>query len=499
MHGYCLTTEPNITTQRITMNKERILIVDDEHLIRWSLSQPLIKKGYTVDTAESGAEAEIKISTFKPQMVLLDIRLPDASGLELLKRFKSDDEGLIVIMITAYADVGSTVEAFKFGAEDYIGKPFNLESVKHVIEQAFEKKRLKQQVEQFSHSLDQQIDEDQLIGNSPEMIDVFKIIKRCAETNDKTVLILGESGTGKELAAKAVHLYSRRSKAPFFEINCAAIPDTLLENELFGHEKGAYTDAGNSRKGIFELADSGTVFLDEIGDMPLPMQGKILKAIENKRYRRLGGDRDIGVNVRIIAATNRDLKGMVEDGRFRADLYYRLNVMAINIPPLRERKTDIPLLAKYFFKLFNHEYQRNLEDISPATVELMLTYNWPGNVRELRNTIERATILEESRFLSPDNLNINISQTIDPDPLKMTMISENGQMPGYNKFPPTTYNNSGKLQISLPADGISFSEIEKTIILLALDKHDGNQTKAARYLRLSRDTLRYRMKKFNFL
>ncbi len=481
------------------MSKERILIVDDEHLIRWSLSQPLIRNGYTVDTAESGAEAQTKISTFKPQMVLLDIRLPDANGLELLERFKSEDEDLIIIMITAYADVGSTVEAFKLGAEDYIGKPFNLESVKHVIEQAFEKKRLKEQVGQFSHSIDQQIDEDRLLGNSPEMIDVFKIIKRCAETNDKTVLIQGESGTGKELAAKAVHLYSRRSKAPFFEINCAAIPDNLLENELFGHEKGAYTDAGKRHKGIFELADGGSVFLDEIGDMPLSMQGKILKVIENKRYRRLGGDHDIDVNVRIIAATNRGLKEMVENGKFRADLYYRLNVMAINIPPLRDRKADIPFLAKYFFELFNKEYNRNLEDISPAAIELMRSYSWPGNVRELRNSIERATILEENRFLGPDNLNIIIDQKTDSDTLKTTMLSEDKKVPDNNRHPSVPSNSANELQITLPEDGISFDEIEKSIILQALDKHAGNQTKAARYLQFSRDTLRYRMKKFNLL
>lgn len=481
------------------MSKERILIVDDEHLIRWSLSQPLIRGGYTVDTAESGAEAQTKISTFKPQMVLLDIRLPDANGLELLERFKADDENLIVIMITAYADVGSTVEAFKFGAEDYIGKPFNLESVKHVIEQAFEKRRLKEQVEKASHPIDKKIDEDRLIGNSPEMISVFKIIKRCAETNDKTILILGESGTGKELVAKAVHLYSRRSMAPFFEVNCAAIPDNLLENELFGHEKGAYTDAGRSQKGILELADSGSVFLDEIGDMPLAMQGKILKAIENKRYRRLGGGHDIDVNIRIIAATNRKLKEMVEDGKFRADLYYRLNVMTINIPPLRDRKADIPLLAKHFFELFNKEYNRHLEGISPATIELLLSYSWPGNVRELRNSIERATILEDSHFLGPDNLNIIIHQERDSDTLKTTMLSENKKAPGDNGHPLTPTNSPNELQITLPEEGIAFGKIEKTIILQALDKHAGNQTKAARYLRLSRDTLRYRMKKFDLL
>ncbi len=480
------------------MNKEKILIVDDEHLIRWSLSQPLIKNGYTVDTAESGAEAQSKIASFKPQMVLLDIRLPDANGLELLERFKVEDEDLIVIMITAFADVGSAVEAFKFGAEDYIGKPFNLESVKQVIEQAFEKKKkLKGQVNHARPLIDQKIDEDRLIGNSPEMIDVFKIIKRCAETNDKTVLILGESGTGKELVAKAVHLYSRRSKEPYFEINCAAIPETLLENELFGHEKGAYTDAGKRHKGIFELADGGSVFLDEIGDMPLTMQGKILKAIENKRYRRLGGDRDVDVNVRIIAATNRNLKEMVDEKKFRADLYYRLNVMTINIPPLRERKADIPLLARYFIELFNKEHNCNIEDISPAAIKHMLTYSWPGNVRELRNSIERALILEDSRNLSCDNLNLSINPETEPPVVRTTILSENREVPLNNGYLQTTANSSGDLQITLPADGISFEELEKNIIQLALEKHAGNQTKAARYLQLSRDTLRYRMKKFD--
>ncbi len=481
------------------MSKERILIVDDEHLIRWSLSQPLVKSGYIVDTAESGNEAQSKMATFKPEMVLLDIRLPDANGLELLERFKAEVEDLIVIMITAYADVGSTVEAFKLGAEDYIGKPFNLEAVQQVISQAFKKKKLKENVEDFSHSLDQRIDEDHLIGNSPEMIDVFKIIKRCAETNDKTVMILGESGTGKELVAKAVHLYSQRSKDPFFEINCAAIPDHLLENELFGHEKGAYTDAGKRQKGIFELADGGTVFLDEIGDMPLPMQGKILKAIENKRYRRLGGYCDIDVNVRIIAATNRNLKKMVDDGRFRIDLYYRLNVMTINVPPLRERKADIPHLAKYFFDLFNKEYNRNIEDISPEAIELMLSYSWPGNVRELRNSVERAIILEDGRTLGPNNLNLFSSLEASPSTTDTITDQENRQVPDNDGRRQTTANNPDELQITLPTNGISFEKIEKNIILQALEKHAGNQTKAARYLQLSRDTLRYRMKKFGLL
>lgn len=481
------------------MSNEKILIVDDEHLIRWSLSQPLMKSGYSIDTAESGSEAQAKIASFKPHMVLLDIRLPDANGLTLLEQFKHDDKDLIVIMITAYADVDSAVEAFKFGAADYIGKPFNLESVKHVVKHAFEKRKLKEQVEHYSRTHDPQADENRLIGNSPEMIEVFKIIKRCAETNDKTVLILGESGTGKELVARAVHLHSQRANAPFSEINCAAIPDNLLENELFGHEKGAYTDAGRRQKGIFELADGGSVFLDEIGDMPLPMQGKILKAIENKRYRRLGGDRDIDISVRIIAATNRNLKKMVSDEKFRADLYYRLNVMTINIPPLRERKTDIPHLGQYFIDLFNKEYNRNIKSISLEALELMLAYRWPGNVRELRNSIERALILEDSNTLSATNLNIFKSTETEPEPSKPTTATpdDNDQQQNPENPLQAQPENSEELHITLPSSGISLEELEKSIIRLALEKHAGNQTKAARYLKLSRDTLRYRMKKFD--
>ncbi len=479
---------------------KRILIVDDEPLIRWSLSQPLIKSGYMVDTAESGAEARSKIISFQPQMILLDIRLPDANGIELLEHFKAEYPEIMIIMITAYADVGSAVEAFKLGAEDYIGKPFNLESVKQVIRLAFEKRKLKKPAGTPDSPIDQQIDEDRLIGNSPEMIDVFKIIKRCAETNDKTVLILGESGTGKELVAKAVHLYSRRSQAPFFEINCAAIPENLLENELFGHEKGAYTDAGRRQKGIFELADSGTVFLDEIGDMPLAMQGKILKAIENKRYRRLGGDRDIDVNVRVIAATNRNLEQMVREGKFRADLYYRLNVMTINIPPLRKRKADIPHLARYFLDIFNQEHNRNIEDISPEALERLMAYDWPGNVRELRNSIERAMILEDSNHLSADNLNLEARQRFEQPstaPASWPQAETGATGPDNDRLPTTSTGSSpGDIQITLPATGISLEELEKNIIQLALEKHGGNQSKAARFLQLSRDTLRYRMKKF---
>ncbi|MBN2332190.1 MAG: sigma-54-dependent Fis family transcriptional regulator [Deltaproteobacteria bacterium] len=474
--------------------KRRILIVDDEHLIRWSLSQPLLKAGYIVETAATGKEALVKKDEFNPHMILLDIKLPDMSGMDLLKQFKEEDEDLIVIMITAYAHVNSAVQAFQYGAEDYIGKPFNLEAVRHVVRQAFEKKLLQDEVNYFRRSIDKMTDQEALIGNSPVMIETFKIINRCAQTNDMTVLIMGESGTGKELVAKAIHAHSGRSEMPFVEVNCAAIPDSLLENELFGHEKGAYTDAGKRQKGVFEMAEGGTVFLDEIGDMPLPMQAKILKVIENKRYRRLGGGRDIEVDARIIAATNQDLEAMAADGRFRADLFYRLNVMSINLHPLRQRKSDIPHLIKHFMGIFNQAYGRSIESVDPRATEMLMNYEWPGNVRELRNTIERAIIIEDEKILRPEHLYIPQPRTPQPAP-----VPDYPQRPTLAPNVPPQSEGDDALQISLPANGVSLEEIEKRIIDLALKKHAGNQTKAARFLKVTRDTLRYRMKKFDLL
>lgn len=463
------------------MSKNRILVVDDEKLISWSLAAMLKKDGYEVDTAASGNEALRKFDSFNPELVMLDICLPDVNGLELLKRFKAANEDVYIIMVTAYANADSAVQALQYGAEDYFGKPFNLDAIKHVVNRAFEKRRLKKEVDFFRRELRKKSDQDKLIGNSQKMIEVFKMIKICADADAKTVLVTGESGTGKELVAKAIHYHSARADAPFIEVNCASIPENLLENELFGHEKGAYTDASKRHKGVFEMAEGGSVFLDEIGDMPFSMQAKILKAVETKRFRRLGGEDDVEANVRIITATHQNLSMMVKDGKFREDLFYRLNVMNISLPSLRERKEDIESLVQYFIETLNEEYGKDVQGTSPETVEYLKRYDWPGNVRELRNCIERLMMLEQEKILSPEYLSSEIRQRDVP---------EQGEAPGIIR------SDFAGEHIVVPATGISLNELEKLLIQLALRKSGGNQTKAAKFLKTSRDTLRYRMKKF---
>jgi len=462
------------------MRNERVLVVDDEKLIGWSLEQMLTGAGYEVEVAASGNEALEKFENFRPHLVLLDIFLPDMDGIELLKRFKTANPEVMVLMITANAQADFAVSAFKLGALDYIGKPFRMEDVRQMVRQAFDKKRLEAQVDSSSRGARRQFGRDQLVGNSSQMIEVFRMINICAESDVKSVLILGESGTGKELVAQAIHHHSARKQEPFIEVNCAAIPENLLENELFGHERGAFTDAHREEKGTFELADGGTVFLDEIGDMPLPMQAKILKVIESKRFRRLGGKEDIDVDVRIIAATHQDLPKLVEKERFRGDLFYRLDVMTIHLPALRSRRDDIPKLVDYFIDRLNDEYGRRLEGIAPDALELLMRYDWPGNVRELRNTIERAMMLEQGRVLSVASL---------PAAVRAEQSAEKADRPGQDAGP-------GGVSFDLLLEDMSLEEMEKHALQQAMARAGGNQTRAARLLKMSRDTLRYRLKKF---
>ena len=466
------------------MNKNRVLVVDDEKLVCWSLSEKLTEAGFSVDTALTGAEAREKFNDFNPEMVLLDVRLPDANGIELLSEFKSLDEEIIILMITAYADADSAVNALKKGADDYVGKPFDLEHVGHLVEQCFEKKRMRRVVNSYSRELRKKYDYDNLVGNSSKIIEVFKLIKVCADTDAKIVLILGESGTGKQLVARAIHHHSARQDEPFIETNCAAIPDNLMENELFGHEKGAFTDASQRYRGIFEAADGGTVFLDEIGDMSMTMQAKILKVIDSNTYRRLGGHEDLVANVRIVTATNRDLRDMVREGNFRSDLFYRLNVMTINLPTLRERKDDIPALTSYFIERINEEYGRKIEGATEEALKCLMHYDWPGNVRELRNSLERAMMLEEGNMLTPQYLSREIREcAVDNGEIEESEVGKKG----------TVVSGS---YINLPPDGISLEAVEKELICQAMQRYNGNQTRAAKCLHMSRDTLRYRIKKF---
>lgn len=463
------------------MSQNRVLVVDDEKLIAWSLATMLKKEGYLVEAAGTGNEALLKFESFKPELVMLDICLPDTNGLELLKRFKAANEEIYIVMMTAYANADSAVQALQDGAEDFFGKPFNLDAIKHVVNRAFEKRRLRKEVDFFRRELRKKSDQDKLIGNSQKMIEVFKIIKVCADTDAKTVLITGESGTGKELVARAIHYHSARADAPFIEINCASIPENLLENELFGHEKGAYTDASKLHKGVFEMAEGGSVFLDEIGDMPFAMQAKILKAVETKRFRRLGGQEDVDANVRIITATHQNLPLMVKEGKFRGDLFFRLNVMNVSLPPLRGRKEDIESLVQYFIETLNEEYGRNVLGAAPETLAFLTGHDWPGNVRELRNCVERLMMLEQENILSAQYLSPEIRRSWVPE---------------QEAAPRGVRSEAAGEYILLPATGISLEELEKLLIQFALKKSGGNQTKAAQFLKTSRDTLRYRMKKF---
>ncbi len=456
------------------MSKATILVVDDEKLICWSLKENLEKENYEVLTAGSGEEAMEIINRAQPDLILQDNKLPGISGMELLEHVKKIREESLVIMMTAYGDVHTSVQAMKLGAYDFVEKPFDFEKMKLTIAKALETVNLKQEVQVYKSRQKAQYGLDNIVGETPAMQKVFEMVGKLSKSDATTVLLQGESGTGKDVIAKAIHYQSRRAEKPYMEINCTSLPDTLIESELFGHEKGAFTDAKAMKKGLFELTDGGTILLDEIGDMPMSTQAKLLRVIENKSFKRVGGIKDIVVDVRIIAATNKDLKEASGEGTFREDLFYRLKVFPIYLPPLRERKNDIPLLAQYFIQLFNREFKRKVRGISRETEELMMRYDWPGNVRELKNVIERAIILESSEMILSEHL-----------PMEITIPSQPA--------------SSQKLPVKLPAEGISLAEVEKELIQQALETAHGNQVHAARLLKMSRDTLRYRMKKYDLL
>ncbi len=457
----------------------RILIVDDENLVCWSLAKMLKRADFVPEISNSCADARLKLESFKPDLVILDAALPDGDGLLLLEEFKAERPQLPIVVMTSNYHSNLAFQAFSLGAEDYIGKPFNIDMVERSVQKIFARIDLENDSLPTQCQIRKKHLPDQLVGNCPSMIELFRTMNTCALQDCKTILILGESGTGKELVTRGIHNLSARKDAPLIEVNCASIPDNLLENELFGHEKGAYTDAGDQELGVFEQAQGGTVFLDEIGDMPLSMQAKVLKIIENRRFRRLGGQHEIETDVRIIAATNQDLPNMVKEGRFRADLFYRLNMMSITLRPLRERKKCIPSMVEYFIERLNAEYGRHVTGISSEGLKVLMAYDWPGNVRELRNAIERAMMLEKGRILSVEHF---------CQESRAECIKSGGCDCGCS--PPISN------QIILPAEGINIEDVEKEFIRQALARYDGNQTKAAQCLGLSLDTLRYRRKKF---
>jgi DNA-binding NtrC family response regulator len=443
------------------MPDAKILVVDDEKLLRWSLDQNLSKEGYTVITSEKGLDGLNIYKEELPDITLLDIHLPDVSGITVLEGIKEINKHALVVMITAFGDVQTAVKTIKLGAYDFLEKPFNMEKLKILVGKALETVSLRKEVSQFRSQLSVKYGFDSIIGQSDNMKSVFDLLAKIARSDASTVFMQGESGTGKDLAAKVIHYQSLRSEKPFMEINCTALPETLVESELFGHEKGAFTDAKSMKKGLFELANGGTVYLDEIGDMMPGTQAK--------------GTKDIEVDVRIITATNKDMAEEVRNGNFREDLYYRLKVIPITIPPLRERGDDILFLAKYFIDGFNKEFKKNLKGLSKETGKSFIEYPWPGNVRELKNVIERAMILESEDHILPEHLPLEMSS-------KEVMIQ-----------------NVKGIDIKIPPGGIDIEEVEKELIRQSLDMTRGNQTKAAKLLSLTRDTLRYRMQKFGFL
>ncbi len=454
--------------------KHKILIVDDEQLIRWSLEQNLKKQGYEVVSAASGEEALRVLREDAPDLMLLDIQLPGISGLEVLERIQEMEEEIIVIMITAHGVLETAVKAMRIGAYDYIHKPFNLDELGLAIKKALETSELKKQVAHLRSEQSRRYGIGNIIGESQHMKNVLAMVEKIAKSEASTILVQGESGTGKELIAKAIHYESSRAEKPFLAINCAAVPEALLESELMGHEKGAFTDAKSLKKGLFELADEGTIFLDEIGDMEPGMQAKLLRVLEERSFRRVGGTRDIQVDVRIISATNKDLLKAMEEKQFRNDLYYRIQVIPIYLPPLRERKEDILPLTRHFINHFNREFGKNVRDISKIAEKFLLEYSWPGNVRELKNILERAIILESEDVLLLEHLPQEIVARTNA--------------PGI-----------GSVSMRLPPEGIDIEDVERELIRQALEMAEGNQSKAAKKLNLGIDAFRYRMKKFGYL
>ena len=447
------------------MPSARILIVDDEALVRWSLKERLTETGYDVFEAGLAADALDRISSSEIDLVLLDYKLPDDDGLSVLKKIKEVSPEIQVILMTGYSSVENAVEAMKLGAYHYVNKPFNLDEVEMLVQKALETSQLRREVRALRTSQGREYSFDAIIGASPAMKTIKALLARVAKSPASTVLLTGETGTGKDLAAKTIHYNSDRARRSFVNITMSALPEQLLESELFGHERGAFTDARQQKRGLLETADGGTVFLDEIGEMTAGLQAKLLRFLEEKTFKRVGGLSDIRVDVRVIAATNRDLEQEVSNGKFREDLFYRLQVMPIALPPLRERHGDIPLLASYYIDTFNREFKRHVRGLSPEAQALLEQYQWPGNIREMRNAIERAMLLVEHEWLQPGDFT-TLTRTVAPAEFK------------------------------LPQEGISLDEVERQLLVQALERAGGNQTQAAQLLGINRDQVRYRVEKF---
>ncbi|MFZ4704941.1 MAG: sigma-54-dependent transcriptional regulator [Bacteroidales bacterium] len=469
------------------MKHLKILIIEDEKLIRWSMEKHLSSKGFTVFPAESGEEGIKLFETNRPDVAFVDNKLPNMQGLEVILKLKALDDEANIVFMTAYGTIETAVNAMKAGAIEYVNKPFSFEEIDVIIENIKAKIKISKEIQLLRRQQKDIITFDHIIGETPLFQQIVHLAKKIAKTKSTTILLLGESGTGKDMFAHAIHNESTRNDKPFVTINCSSMPETLLESELFGHEKGAFTDAKHLKKGLFEIAEGGTVFLDEIGEINQTTQIKLLGVLENRVVRRLGGTVNIPVDIRIIAATNRDLKKAVDEKLFREDLYYRLKVFLITLPSLRERKEDVPVLSEYFLKYYNHQFQKNVSEINDSVRHLLMEYSWPGNIRELRNVIERAVILETMSILQADSL-----------PGEIVTLNESSIIPANESYQIPTVVEESLLIIEngAPKEGLSLYDIEKHFIKQALKKTDNNQTKASELLGISRDTLRYKVKKY---
>jgi DNA-binding NtrC family response regulator len=471
----------------LKQSNEKILVVDDDAAIRWALAEALRSWGYTPAEAGTVAAGVAAFEAEEPAAVLLDIDLPDGSGLDALREIKARSPEAVVVMVTGNVVIANTISALRGGAYDFIAKPVHLEELRVTIRNGIEAHRLRREVTQVRRERARQFSFDQIIGDSPAVQRMLKLARKVAESEVSSVLLQGESGTGKDLVAKASHSGSRRDGGPFVAINCAAIPATLIESELFGYEKGAFTDAKARKEGLFEQAEGGTLFLDEIGELELGLQAKLLRVLEEGAFRRVGGLKDIPLDVRIVAASNRDLRAESEAGRFRLDLYYRLSVIQIDIPPLRERGDDMLTLAAHYIKQFGErlKLRRKIQGLAPEVAEAFRRYTWPGNVRELRNVIERALILEDAETITLEYLPRDLAaQTGHAAASPASATSERAGA-----------NAGDACGVSLPASGLSLEELETSLVRQAIERSGGNQTRAAELLGISRDQLRYRLKK----
>ncbi len=445
-----------------------ILIVDDEKAQRDILQAILSREGYRTVTAGSGQDAVRILSTDEFDLILTDLKMQGMSGMELLEKVLAENPQQCIIIMTAHGTIDSAVEATRKGAFNYLEKPLDREHLLFTLKRACEHIALLKENSALHRKLDETTSIQGIIGDHPKVKEVFRVVNKIAPTSS-TVLVYGESGTGKELVARAIHDRSPRCNKPFFAINCAAIPDALIESELFGHEKGSFTGASSKELGLFEAAEEGTVFLDEIGEMNVSLQAKLLRAIQEKEIRRVGGKVNIPVDVRIIAATNRDLEGEIKKGQFREDLFYRLNVIRITLPPLRERGSDVVTLAEFFVRKYAIATGMPVSGISKPALKLLLNYSWPGNVRQLESIIERGVLMAEGSNITPEDLPTEVQEPLA---------------------------GVGTLPFDFPADGISFEELEKELIIKAMERADWIITKAAPLLRMSYKTLQYRLDKF---